>query len=52
MKFKNVNTGNILVAEDKATIALMQQSPNYEEVKTEAAKTTQGKASEGDKDSK
>lgn len=28
-KFKNVKTGNIVRTENKATIALMEKSPNY-----------------------
>lgn len=41
MRFKNLKTGNVVSSEDKATIALMRQSPNYEEVKepAKAAKT-------------
>ena len=37
-KFKNVKTGNIVRTENKATIALMEKSPNY------VAVTAKGKA--------
>lgn len=33
MRFKNLKTGNYVSTENKETIALMQKSPNYEEVK-------------------
>jgi len=33
MRFKNLKTGNFVSTENKETIALMQKSPNYEEVK-------------------
>lgn len=38
MKFKNTITGNVLVVEDKETIALMEKSPTYEAVKEKPAK--------------
>lgn len=37
-KFKNIRTGNIVIAENKVTIALMEKSPNY------AAVPVKGKA--------
>jgi hypothetical protein len=41
MRFKNLKTGNIVSSENKETIALMQKSPNYEEVKVAAAKVAE-----------
>lgn len=35
MRFKNLKTGNIVSTDNKVTIALMQKSPNYEEIKPE-----------------
>lgn len=32
-KFKNLQTGNVLVVKDKGTIALMQKNERYEEIK-------------------
>lgn len=43
-KFKNLTTGNVLVVKDKGTIALMQKSERYEEIKD-----TKSKKSEADK---
>lgn len=42
-KFKNIKTGNIVSTENKATIALMEKSPNY------VAVTAKGKAAKNDK---
>lgn len=33
MRFKNLRTGNILSTDNKSTVALMQNSPNYAAVK-------------------
>ena len=37
-KFKNLQTGNILNVKDKGTIALMQKSKRYEEIKDTKSK--------------
>lgn len=42
-KFKNIRTGNIVSTDNKATIALMEKSPNYAPV------TAKGKAAKEDK---
>lgn len=49
-KFKNVKTGNIVRTENKATIALMEKSPNYVAVpaKGKAAGKSAEKADNGE----
>lgn len=42
-KFRNVRTGNIVRTENKATIALMEKSPNY------VAVTAKGRTAKDDK---
>lgn len=45
MRFKNLKTGNYVSTENAATIALMKESPNYEEVAEKKAKSS-GKGKE------
>lgn len=43
MKFKNLKTGNVVITDDKSTIALMQKSDRYVAVTKKGGKEPAGK---------
>ena len=49
MLFRNTKSGNIVGANDKASIELMQRSPIYEAVETAPAPAPKGKPKAPDK---